>query len=128
MIQRQTRRSDEEWMKLIQTCRTSGQSDKDWCEDHAIPVSTFYSKLTKLRKKACDIPTVKERALHKAQQVVPLEIINETPITYNTHMDASISSEMPAVALNINGYRLEIANHAAKETILNTLSVLQQLC
>jgi hypothetical protein len=34
--QRQPRRTDQEWIDLIQECRTSGMSDKDWCEKHHI--------------------------------------------------------------------------------------------
>lgn len=34
--QRQSRRSDQEWLDLIQDCRTSGMSDKDWWDLHHI--------------------------------------------------------------------------------------------
>ena len=33
--QKQPRRTDQEWLELIQEYRTSGISDKDWC-DHII--------------------------------------------------------------------------------------------
>lgn len=32
MVQRHPRRTDQEWMALIQECRTSGLTDKAWCE------------------------------------------------------------------------------------------------
>lgn len=130
MIQKYKKRSDQEWRHLIQECRTSGQSDKDWCEEHAICFSTFYNKISKFRKEACDIPVVQKHAIHRTQHVVPLEILNEceSSVAYKTQVDTNGSNEMSAVALNIHGYRIEIANHAAKETIFNTLSVLQQLC
>lgn len=48
---RNTRRTEQEWMDLIHECRTSGLGDKDWCEQHDIPISTFYTKITRLRKK-----------------------------------------------------------------------------
>ena len=31
MVQRHPKRSDQEWMELIQECRTSGLTDKAWC-------------------------------------------------------------------------------------------------
>ena len=34
--------SDEKWLDLISECRSSGLSDKDWCMEHQIGISTFY--------------------------------------------------------------------------------------
>lgn len=125
---RQPRRTDTEWMDLIQECRTSGSSDKEWCEQHSIPISTFYTKISRLRKKACDIPAVQNHVVYQPQQVVPLEILDESPPACQEQTDAGATNHVPAVVLNIHEYRVEISNHAVKETILNTLSVLQQLC
>lgn len=125
---RQPRRTDTEWMALIQECRTSGSSDKEWCEQHSIPISTFYTKISRLRKKACDIPAVQNHVVYQPQQVVPLEILDELPPACQEQTDAGATNQVPAVVLNIHEYRVEILNYAVKETILNTLSVLQQLC
>ena len=35
-------RTDEEWLSLIQECRLSGLTDKQWCEAHQICPSNFY--------------------------------------------------------------------------------------
>jgi len=128
MVQKQAKRSDQEWMNLIQECRISGLSDKDWCEQHGIPVSSFYNKISKLRKKACDIPLLQNHTSREPQQVIPLEIVEASSLRCNTQADIRHSSFEPAVVLSICGYRMEVANHAAKETIINTLSALQQLC
>lgn len=125
---RQPRRTDTEWMDLIQKCRTSGSSDKEWCEQHSIPISTFYNKISRLRKMACDIPTVQNHVVYQPQQVVPLEILDESPLACQDQTNAKATDRVPAVVLNVHEYRIEISNHAAKETILNTLSALQQLC
>ena len=45
-----------DWMQLIQECRTSGLSDREWCSQNGIPVSTFYYHIKRLREQACDIP------------------------------------------------------------------------
>lgn len=50
------RRSSSEWLRLITECRQSGMPDNAWCEQHDIPVSSFYNAVTRLRKEACDIP------------------------------------------------------------------------
>ena len=130
MVQKQTKRNEQEWIDLIQECRTSGLSDKEWCFQHGIPVSTFYNRVTTLRKKACSIPAASRRAVSSSQQVVPVTIIEENPtLPVEEIQNASISgNSVPAIILNINGCRLDINNHAGRDIILNTLSALQQLC
>lgn len=58
---RANRRSQDEWLQLIQECRSSGLTDRTWCEQHGILVSSFYNAVKRLRKKACDIPYVSHR-------------------------------------------------------------------
>lgn len=50
------RRSGSEWLQLITECRQSGMPDNVWCEQHDIPVSSFYNAVTRLRKETCVIP------------------------------------------------------------------------
>ena len=45
-------RTDEEWLSLIQECRLSGLTDKQWCEAHQICPSNFYYQIQKFRKRA----------------------------------------------------------------------------
>ena len=33
----------EEWGRRVEACRNSGQRVSEWCEEHGIPVSTYYS-------------------------------------------------------------------------------------
>lgn len=113
-------------MDLIQECRTSGLSDKDWCEQHGIPVSSFYNKISGFRKKACDLPRTQKSVIHNPQQVVPLEITEE-PVRCNAQAKAGYTTVDPAMFLDIYGCRIGITNHAAKETIVNLLSALQSL-
>ena len=58
---RASRRSRDEWFQLIQECRSSGLSDRTWCEQHGILVSSFYNAVKRLRKSACDIPHASNR-------------------------------------------------------------------
>ena len=126
MVQKYVRRSEQEWMDLIQECRTSGFSDKDWCEQQGIPVSSFYNKISKLRKKACDLPHVQTHIIQKPQQVVPISITEEEPLLY--HGNTSHQASDPVMVLDMNGCRIEVMNHAAKDTIFDVLTALQQLC
>lgn len=49
-------RSLDEWMELVTACRQSGLTDAAWCNEHGISPSCFYNAVTRLRKKACQIP------------------------------------------------------------------------
>ena len=49
-------RSLDEWMELVTECRQSGLIDTAWCNEHGISPSCFYNAVTRLRKKACQIP------------------------------------------------------------------------
>ena len=49
-------RSLDEWMDLVTECRQSGLTDAAWFNEHGISPSCFYNAVTRLRKKACQIP------------------------------------------------------------------------
>ena len=55
-------RSLDEWMDLVTECRQSGLTDAAWCNEHGISPSCFYNAVTRLRKKACQIPEPAGRA------------------------------------------------------------------
>ena len=61
-------RTDEEWLYLIQECRSSGLTDKQWCETHQICPSNFYYQIQKLRKRACEIPESQSKTTLTAQK------------------------------------------------------------
>lgn len=72
-------RSQREWMELITQCRQSGLSDSEWCHINGIPASTFYNAVSRLRKKACEIPeaslaTAQTLDLTARQDVVRIDI------------------------------------------------------
>lgn len=129
MLQKRTRRSDQEWMELIQECRSSGLSDQAWCSEHEIPLSTFYNRISYFRKQACDIPSPSRDSVQPSQQVVSLPVMEDTgiPALYDAQETERFSC-LPAVILTVKGCRVEINNHADKDTIQNTLLALQQLC
>ena len=72
-------RSLDEWMDLVTECRQSGLTDAAWCNEHGISPSCFYNAVTRLRKKACQIPepagkaSTLDLASHK-QDVVQITI------------------------------------------------------
>lgn len=66
-------RNDQEWLELIQECRTSGLSDREWCQMHSISINTFYNKVSDLRKKACEIPKSQAAPYRQRHEAVPIE-------------------------------------------------------
>ncbi len=81
---RAPRRSQEEWLQLIMECRNSGMTDRTWCEQNGILVSSFYNAVKRLRRKACDIPYVSNKKPYaldltsKKQEAVQIDIYPET--------------------------------------------------
>ena len=127
MTKRNPRRTDEEWLNLIQECRLSGLSDKYWCEQHHIHPSNFYYHIKRLRNKACDIPESINSLLSQKQEVVQLAF--EGPIVLpQTKQLSSLEPSETAIRITVHGFQIEITNAAADETIFNTLSALQRLC
>ena len=65
--------NDEHWLNLITQCRSSGLTDRQWCIENGIPVSTFYYHVRALRKKACEVPEAVDAAAQK-QEVVQIPL------------------------------------------------------
>ena len=107
-------RSLDEWMELVTECRQSGLTDAAWCNEHGISPSCFYNAVTRLRKRACQIPDPVGKAStldptsHK-QDVVQIAIEREIspaeliPNGRNSsmHLDNSHTIEIEAKGLLI---------------------------
>ena len=80
---RAPRRSLDDWMELVTECRQSGLTDAAWCEAQGISPSCFYNAVSRLRKRACQIPdpigkaSTLDLTSHK-QDVVQIAIEPET--------------------------------------------------
>lgn len=75
MVQRHPKRSDQEWMELIQECRTSGLTDKAWCERNHIQRSSLYYHIRRFRNMACEIP---DNPVSSCQVQIPLHRITDS--------------------------------------------------
>ena len=129
-------RSLDEWMDLVTECRQSGLTDAAWCNEHGISPSCFYNAVTRLRKKACQIPAPAGKACtldltsHK-QDVVQIAIEPESspteliPDTGNSsmHLDNSHTIEIEAKGLlirmsnDIQPVLLKVLMDALKEPV-----------
>ena len=128
MKQRQPRCSDQEQMNLIHECRSSGLSDRTWCEEHHIQSSNFYYHIRRLRKLTCSIPQFSENATQDRQEVVAItfdKIVKQEAFAPNPDIP-SFSPMETAIIFHYHGLQIDISNSAAGTTILNTLSSLQK--
>ena len=124
-----------DWMQLIQECRTSGLSDREWCSQNDIPASTFYYHIKRLREQACDIPASVSRKAAVRQEVVRLDIIDELPgtirneqLSSRVHPGPPSVPESAAVRINCGGAVLEVMNGAGTEVIRAALLAVRGLC
>lgn len=135
-MNRAKQRTDKEWMELITLCRQSGLSDSAWCINNGIPASSFYNAISRLRKKACDVPQKAESVqvmdlTASGQEVVPISIVPEQ--VKNT---ASASAHLMAQEHIENSYTIMIRfsetevclnNHADPDLAGQILNVLRRL-
>lgn len=124
MTKRYPKRTDEEWMNLIQECRSSGLSDKCWCEEHHIHPSSFYYQIRRLRNMACGIPEPIPSFPSPKQEIVQISF--EAPAPEAAGTEPSVPET--AIRIMIHGFPIEITNAAAEETVFHTLSALRRLC
>nr|WP_288837249.1 IS66 family insertion sequence element accessory protein TnpB [uncultured Blautia sp.] len=129
-------RSLDEWMKLVTECRQSGLTDAAWCTEHGISPSSFYNAVTRLRKRACQIPDPVGKAntldftFHK-QDVVQIAIEPENSPeellphagTGSMYLDNSHTIEIEAKGLlirmnnNVQPVLLKVLMNALKESL-----------
>ena len=129
-------RSLDEWMKLVTECRQSGLTDAAWCTEHWISPSSFYNAVTRLRKRACQIPDPVGKAntldftFHK-QDVVQIAIEPETSPAElfqdernsSMYLDNSHTIEIEAKGLlirmnnNVQPVLLKVLMNALKESL-----------
>lgn len=129
MIQKRIRRTDKEWLGLIQECRTSGLTDKEWCEQH-IQHSNFYYHIKRLRKKAREIPDNPVSSYQEHHEVVAIDFSTTEHLPEgNVFMEGSSENrDIPVIRLIFPRFFIEILNGVAGETIQNTIAAFEQIC
>ena len=114
--------------KLIQECRTSGLTDKAWCERNHIQRSSLYYHIRRFRNMACEIPENPVSSCQEQHEVVAVDfsVPAESEITEQPRNETVAYA--PAIRVIYSGFSVEIQNTAASETIRNTITALRQLC
>ena len=103
-MSRSSRRTDDQWMELVNTCRASGLSDKAWCDQNNISINTFYNAVHRLRLHEYQIP---EQACDK--QVIDLTAVPDVVKVDIVDEGSSQEIEIPEPTPHIdNSYTVEI--------------------
>ncbi|MDD2959037.1 MAG: IS66 family insertion sequence element accessory protein TnpB [Lachnospiraceae bacterium] len=127
-----TRRTDEEWLAIIDDCRLSGLSDRNWCQEHDISLSSFYYTIRRLRKKACRIPESSSIPVAKKQEIVQLDFNVSTDYDsvslQHPGLNQSAKKTETTVRITFHGIQIEITNAVANDAVYHTLSALLKLC
>lgn len=125
-------RTRDEWFSIIQECRSSGLSDKVWCREHDISLSSFYYNMRQLRNQARDIPLSEGRKKPAAiiQEIVPLSIYDEFPVKHvaspdNMHMARGIS---PSVCISNGDITITCMSDIPEVLISSIIRTLQTRC
>ncbi len=101
-------RSLQEWFDLITLCRQSGLSDYDWCKNHDIPASSFYNAVSKLRKKAVQLP---DSAFHTTSQTLDITSSKQDVVRIDIEPDSPSAAvyQRNTVSHFDNSYTIEIS-------------------
>lgn len=103
------------WQGIVLECRRSGKTARDWCKEQGIKVGTYYRW-----QRLCW-----DEGINK---IVLPETAAPTFIECGQTVQESLPTEATAIVLHLSCGKVEIQQGADRETIENTLSVLQKLC
>ena len=96
-----------EQIKLINECRRSGLTDADWCREHNIPPSTFYTWVKRCKKAHLGDRIESPRYGHvesarPTQDIVPISVVPD-----RSEERVSVPCLPPADALIDNSHTIE---------------------
>jgi len=113
-LMRNKKRSLNEWYEIVMECRKSGLSDAAWCEQNNICAPAFYNAVSRLRKRACEVPASARKSAFldftsSKQEVVKIEVTPEETSkhsvsvidTQETYLDNSHTIEITTNGINI---------------------------
>lgn len=104
------KKTPEEQYQLVLECRRSGLTDCDWCRKNGINPNTFYTWISRLRKKACyaiSEPSISSVPNSRpAQEIVRMDILSEDPLRKSAPQENTF---IPVQAAQNAGPSIEIA-------------------
>lgn len=83
----------QEWAQIIEACRASGLSNRDFCKQHGIPEKTFYYRLKQLREAA--IQQQECPKLVQLEEVPTAQPVPTQPLLHISYCGATL--DLPAM-------------------------------
>ena len=125
---RNRKRNLNEWMDIITECRQSGMSDAAWCELNGISVNCFYNAVSRLRKKAWEIPKPQGKACalditSTKQDVVEVSItpdIIPSKTLPSKEMSSMYLDNSHTIEITVNGMRIKL-NNSVNQVLLERI-------
>lgn len=118
---RNRKRNLNEWMDIITECRQSGMSDAAWCELNGVSVNCFYNAVSRLRKKACEIPESKGKACVLDMTCTKQDVV-EVSITPDIIQSKTLPSEEMSSMYLDNSHTIEITVNGMSIKLNNSVS------
>lgn len=119
----------EEQIRLIEECRKSGLSDAEWCEQHDISVSTFYTWVKRNQNQALkNISASIERHTRRsaADGIALVKVVPEqTTVTDIPQISAGVQSS--PLEVEMNGAVVRVPQNYDPLDLLKLLRVLREL-
>ena len=125
-------KTKDEWLLIIQECRSSGLPDKAWCREHDISISSFYYNIRRLRNQAVNVPEsqAKKTPTTIIQEVVPLKITDEVPehCTSSLRMTCKPEGKMPSVCITAGDLTITCMSDVPAALISSIIHTLRARC
>lgn len=116
--------------ELVMQCRKSGLSDRQWCLDNDIVLSTFYYWVRRLRQHACyDLPETKcsgrNVSATERQDVVCVNILTD-PVRETAGIPAVSILEAANIFLQYGGVSIALSNNFEEQILKRVLLTLRE--
>ena len=116
--------------ELVMQCRKSGLSDRQWCLDNDIVLSTFYYWVRRLRQHACyDLPETecsgRNVSATERQDVVCVNI-QPDPVRETAGIPAVSILEAANIFLQYGGVSIALSNNFEEQTLKRVLLTLRE--
>lgn len=125
-----SQKTDAEWFSMIQECRSSGRTVKEWCQEHAISVYSFYYNARRLRKIGFTIPVSSNRqSVLQKQEIVPLTVTgDEGAIPGCIRHSHPVSCAALSFVIEGNGISITCPDGISASTICSVVHALRSGC
>ncbi|ETP71043.1 hypothetical protein UYO_3015 [Lachnospiraceae bacterium JC7] len=135
MKERTPRRTNEEWLRIIQEAKSSGTSDFQYCKDHGITLSTYYRAIKRLHTIACEV-TDKSPNCTQENEIVPINI-SELPVCKTDRIQHEVHASVAdvrgslfeaTIRISLGGSTVELSNDAEPSLASAVLHMLNHKC